>query len=431
MAPADLTDPEVIGGFEKSMETTSPHFEENPYTKFCLDRLNDRLEMQSIPVQSPAYQSLHVPRSDPNWRAKTPSNFEEVQRIQDALLPAIEDYAAFTFEPVPDWNEGDPQTIWGSYYQQHDRLQRLAEMVWNRKAKRADARKCFRLRTALTEMEIPLRYPGAPIRRLRRKPVPLLDASRVQRMLSWNSRDYRRSRLRPQGAPTKLDQANRLIAMSRAASGRSAIFPHSPVIRFPREALIEAHAAIDQACRRAISFYPDEFRAWLITRGSRHFDKKKFAKFSWQVWCKIVAPVIFIIERGIKKANELTTRMRPLFERRMPDTVTLEEARKGHRVWKSTKHIDSPATQECYPVITHNSQVVEDIMSAFAATMKQRAAVSRQKEIQDRERVRAIAIARGVLEQIEQIEQLPYKPKRSGGKSAPPKSLCPYQGPKV
>ncbi|KAL9103679.1 MAG: hypothetical protein Q9163_001305 [Psora crenata] len=362
MAPPDLTDPAVVSGFVDTMQTRLPEFEYNPHIEFLHDKLEEELQTDSTSVPGlfsasgidwvPSLSSVSNVASDHKWRSKAPRNFEEAEKIQLALLPAIEDYAAYTKESVPEWKEGKPQTIWLSYDEQHAMLQRSAHLVWNKKNARIDARKLFQLRHHKAGHL--LRDDKAPIVRLKPEVV-----------MSEDGREQTSSVLDSPATDTAAvvrEASAAIVAYWAAIPEDQRVLP-VPTIRSIEIAMVNTHRAAIEASAKVLSLYPEVFTVWLVTRAISFYNRRGTRSISWETWCKIVAPIIFVEELAIKNPNRLPPNLRPIWHRRGPTMVTLEEARKGHEVWKATRHVDRLAAKICYPAFKPYRNMAQEIMS--------------------------------------------------------------------
>ncbi|KAL9131176.1 MAG: hypothetical protein Q9217_000829 [Psora testacea] len=388
MASPNLTDLAVISDFDETMKVNLPELEEDPYATFCPQMINEDLQSGSVSISD----AVPAPRSDIiqdpclashpdleyDWRLEAPKNFEQVIKIQQALMPAIEDYAAYTKESIPEWKEEDPQTIWLSYDEQHARLQRLAEQVWNKRTGRGDARSWFRLRHSKSEDELPLRNPEAPMARLLLQRTMPIDAPKVLRSQGKHTRRSRSTRPITSTSAAALDLANAAIARFPEASPKSPIVPLVRPVGINDEAMDSANRAADIDNARVLDLYSDMFRIWLLTRAFSRYNRKGVVSMTWEIWCKTVAPTVFAKDLGLRSISKLPRTMRPLYQRRRLDTVTLEEARKGHEVWKAIKQVNSVTAKTCYHAFKPYRGVAQEIMERWQKAQE-------EKKQQDRE----------------------------------------------
>ena len=382
MGPLYLTNRKINNGFESTMKATVSEFKNNPFTAFRLEKINERWQagMLEAPRAAPVPGSRAPSKSSraehtvpaPEWYFQVPTNFEQVKKIQRALLPAIEDYAAWTGEPPPAWKEGQPQTIWGSYYEQHSRLQSLAETVWRMKTGSANERSPVTLRHSMPGDSTPLRHSEARITKMRPRRLPV-PASSILKSHRWEKAPASPPLPFVHGPAVVLGSGDSGIGISHTSDVDRPTYAPSPEPEVIDEETLEKFKAANEFNAMVLRQYPSEFSAWLRYEAFEHYDQEANDEIEWVMWREIVAPTVFAKERGLEKLECLPRLPNPLSQRPIPRTVGLKQAITSHQIWKRSKQFKLFAACTCNnPLRTARPEVQEiDIMALWQMSQKE------------------------------------------------------------
>ena len=354
------------------MRATQPDSEEDPQDIFVSEKINELLkEVEVIEPSGPVLRS----RNKPDWHSEAPKTWEQVEKIQAALLPAIEDFAAYTRSPVPEWQEGQEQTIWGSYDQQHARLQHVAEEIYNRKSGKKDAHRRFQLRHWNSNEELPLRHKGSAMMKYLPKVLPSMDPARA---MQAQTQVYSQAGPTPPSSQEILDSHRSPWVHSQGPAGFTPVPLSLPTITITANrgvdpAIIrQENAKIDLDNAKLLSFYPEAFTTWLTTRAFDYYMKHRVFAGEWDVWCKVVAPTVFAHFIGLKEVERLPKLMRPWPDRGQVELITLEQAKRGNLAWRANRHDSYFHARKHYPALKPEQGLADSIFSAWQASQAEK-----------------------------------------------------------